>query len=489
MFNVNSKRSYVPLPSSFASTSSFPNQSILPLIQITEKPDPESDPPLLTEERPQWLRWILNFLRQIKTSISRISPRIRLLLFSMIIFSIILSSQHRISSSKIGLRPSKPTSYSGSSTSSSSSSMLGIENESEVKEAYVTFLSPGDDNYFTSVRLIVFALLHDPITLDPATSSCPPLPSSSISSATTAISENSLTSDDKIELAPIPRSSTSNSEVDMSRRRYIPELDPTSHSAPLEPPTKRSWWPFSSSSSHQPKCGPRRDIVVLTSPNVPKHQISTLQNEGAIIIPSQDLEKGSIEHMPEHWKHALTKLAVFNMTQYDRLLLLDGDIFLNLDLRGVWEDEHSWPKSGLAATGDGGAGFGGWHEVPQSNEGDFNSGFMIVIPNRTTFEELLKVEDYDHGWADQRNTGEGMGRGLLNVYFHPEGPHPWEQLDHKWVGNYPGVRELEYGINALHEKLWRGSDRNDLPEELRSLWERRVGRMEGYWLSHRPIGL
>ncbi|RXK38127.1 hypothetical protein M231_04588 [Tremella mesenterica] len=472
MFNVNSKRSYFSLPSS---SSSSPNQTLLPISQITEKPSPEPHSPSSTEERHQWSSWIFNRLRQIKISISRISPRIRLFLISIVIFSIIFSSQHERFSSKVGLRPSKPTSQSGSS----SSSMLGIENESEVKEAYVTFLSPGDDNYFTSVRLLVFALLHDPITLDPATSSCPPLPSS-ISSATTANSKDSLTSDQKIESDSNPRSSTSKSEVDVPRRRSNSKADPTSRSEPLVPPTKRSWWPFSSSSSHRPKCGPRRDIVVLTSPNVPKHQIITLQDEGAIIIPSQDLEKGSIEDMPDHWKHALTKLAVFNMTQYDRLLLLDGDIFLNLDLRGVWEDEHSWPKSGLAATGDGGAGFGGWHEVPQSNEGDFNSGFMIVRPNRTTFEELLKVEDYDHGWADQ---------GLLNVYFHPEGPHPWEQLDHKWVGNYPGVRELEYGINALHEKLWRGADRNDLPEELRSLWERRVGRMEGYWLSHRPIGL
>ncbi|EIW72249.1 hypothetical protein TREMEDRAFT_17181, partial [Tremella mesenterica DSM 1558] len=250
-------------------------------------------------------------------------------------------------------------------------------------EAYVTFLSSGPDpEYFTSVRLQLFAIKHDPLTLD-----------------------------------PIPR-----------------------------------------------------DVVILTYPSVPKHQREQLSNEGAIIIPVEEITSipNPWKDTDDHWRDVLGKLYVFNMTQYSRVMMLDGDMFLHKSLSGIWQDEHSWPKSGLAACGDGFAG----HEIPQRNDPPFNSGFMMVVPDENTFKELLEFRDYDHSWMDQ---------AMLNSYFDQNGLHPWEPLDHKWVCNAPTMADIEFGIAVLHEKLWSLKYRHDNPPELMEMWQRRVGRMEGYW--------
>lgn len=93
------------------------------------------------------------------------------------------------------------------------------------------------------------------------------------------------------------------------------------------------------------------------------------------------------------------KIWVWALTDYDRVLYLDSDIVFNRPVYPVWDDPHAWPEHGLAATAD----WQGIRSVPMPDGPYFNWGFMMVRPNMTMVEEIIKVDMGDHTlqWPDQ----------------------------------------------------------------------------------------
>jgi alpha-N-acetylglucosamine transferase len=188
-------------------------------------------------------------------------------------------------------------------------------------EAYVTFLSSAKNReYYEGVRLLLFQLKHDPLTLDPSD----------------------------------------------------------------------------------------RDFVVITTEKTPPEMELELLAEGAI-IHRQDLITGlpmgteldgtPFDQFEDHrWIDVYTKLSAWNMTEYERVLLLDSDIMLLKSLHSVWDDRNSWPASGLAGCSD---WWGTGHDTPIPDHGKLNSGFMLLQPDKARFEDLLRMRDFDPHEGDQ----------------------------------------------------------------------------------------
>lgn len=137
-----------------------------------------------------------------------------------------------------------------------------------------------------------------------------------------------------------------------------------------------------------------RDIVVMTTPQVPTSVEDQLRSEGAIIyrhdlitsIPNPyDLDSDA------RWKDQYNKLLLWNLTQYERVHLIDADFLMLKSLEGIWEDSAVTSSTGIAARFMGRSGL---------DQNYFNSGFFVAYPNRTMFEELLLVRDFDVSMGD-----------------------------------------------------------------------------------------
>ncbi|KIR59690.1 hypothetical protein I314_04686 [Cryptococcus bacillisporus CA1873] len=146
------------------------------------------------------------------------------------------------------------------------------------------------------------------------------------------------------------------------------------------------------------------------------------------------------------WKDVYTKLWIFNLTSYDRLVYYDADHLVLRSVDSIWEAENSWPESGLAALGSGDGG-----HVEDSDY--FLAGFFIAIPKKEIMEGPLAEKDYDPVFPEQN---------LMNKYSSRDGPRPWAPLD-----------------PIIHEKCWQGWVERRLAE----LFYERLGRMERYWLA------
>lgn len=136
---------------------------------------------------------------------------------------------------------------------------------------------------------------------------------------------------------------------------------------------------------------PDRDVVIMTTPQVPAALEDQLREEGAMIA-----RHDSITSIPnpwdieghDRWKDQYNKLLAWNMTQYERVLMLDTDMLMARSLKGIWDETFARPQSGIAGV------VGSWHPEEQPYEKYINSGFVIAMPNRTMFEELLLVRDF-----------------------------------------------------------------------------------------------
>lgn len=173
-----------------------------------------------------------------------------------------------------------------------------------------------------------------------------------------------------------------------------------------------------------------RDVVVLTSNLTSDADVTELEAAGATVRPIPYFIDGLFPSVGEtlaRYKYTFNKIWVWDLEEYDRVLYMDTDMVLVRPLEDVWMDPHAWPESGLAATAD---------IIANPDGSYFNSGFMMVRPNKAVFEELKTVELDDVFYPDQVSravTGPGglaKRQNLLNSYYSRTGSKPWEPLNH-----------------------------------------------------------
>lgn len=132
-----------------------------------------------------------------------------------------------------------------------------------------------------------------------------------------------------------------------------------------------------------------RDVVVIVTNQTDPDQVLQIRDTGAKVFHAPY----ELEHlMPfretwhEAWRHTFDKLWLWALTDYERVLYLDADTIFNKPIWPVWDEPEARAESGFASAEDGHMG---------DRPGYFNSGFMLLRPNMTTFEEIIHWEISD----------------------------------------------------------------------------------------------
>lgn len=119
--------------------------------------------------------------------------------------------------------------------------------------------------------------------------------------------------------------------------------------------------------------------------------------------------------MAETWKFCLTKFAVWTLEQFDKVIMCDCDILFMKNC------DHCFVMPEMTAALDG-EYFGLWPKFPH-----FNTGFFVVKPNRTVYENLIKFANA----IDPSKIIDGYGRKyvladqeILNLYYKDWVNHP-----------------------------------------------------------------
>ena len=191
----------------------------------------------------------------------------------------------------------------------------------------------------------------------------------------------------------------------------------------------------------------------------------------------------------ERWRSTMSKLHLYSLTEYSKVLFLDSDMLVVKPLDGVFTDPTTSPlpiNHSLAVADEGALPEkymlaaqaymeGRTHPYPPpSSTNYFSSGFMVAEPNAQMLDyymSLIAIEG--------RFRADAMEQDLLNYAHRRDGPMPWKDVTYTWTTTWPSPKEYEAGAATLHEKWWDPSIALDLG--LRRMWYEVRGEMEGYW--------
>lgn len=231
--------------------------------------------------------------------------------------------------------------------------------------------------------------------------------------------------------------------------------------------------PATKTSSESPNA-----FVVLVAPEVTQEKRAQLEADGAIVQEVEHLHFNWIKPGRPRWAQVMDKLAVFRLTQYEKVLLLDTDMVVTGPLDGVFDDPATvltFNHGDAAKTKD--------DEGPQpsqfimagnrgGNDNRLNAGFVVLRPSMEMYEHYVRIAN-----IEGRFPGGSPEQDLWNYVHRQDGNMPWTQIDPKWTINSPTYEDFEKGVVTFHEKYWRIRDDLRLRDVLlRSRW-----KMEGFF--------
>lgn len=175
------------------------------------------------------------------------------------------------------------------------------------------------------------------------------------------------------------------------------------------------------------------------------------------------IERALIQHpaiKQGRFQDNYTKLHVFDLAEFDRVVYLDADI---LPLRAI--DELFNLPAAIAATHDHGRGISEY----------FNAGVMSLRPDQELFQQLMDAflrDPHDHGCAEQDFLNWWFGpkpRWLrparLLVLLRQWGIRNWQAIDYEFNAYHLSQRMADgydpVDVRLVHEKLWED---HGLPE-------------------------
>ncbi|KAE8454274.1 hypothetical protein EG329_005199 [Mollisiaceae sp. DMI_Dod_QoI] len=237
-------------------------------------------------------------------------------------------------------------------------------------------------------------------------------------------------------------------------------------------------------------------FLVLATPDVPRYQTLQLAQEGAYIVPIDPIPVPSwIKPGHSRWQNVMSKLRLFELTTYSRILFLDADTFLLHPMDGIFfdplslpvntsqqypqeEKEAALPSTYLLASLP--EVLHVIHTYPPHAWKNFNAGFFMLSPSRTLFNYYLSIlnitNKFDPTYPEQN---------LLNYAHREWGNMPWQRLGGKqgeWNINLPNMNDVKKGVRSVHAKLWwAGTGLQPNEPELMDRWSKVRFEMEDFY--------
>ncbi|KAF2474224.1 nucleotide-diphospho-sugar transferase [Lindgomyces ingoldianus] len=242
------------------------------------------------------------------------------------------------------------------------------------------------------------------------------------------------------------------------------------------------------------------DVVVVVTPDVSESRRERLRKDGAIVRPI-DFVHGKndkwLHPKEDRWNDIMSKLRVWEMEEYSRILMLDGDMILQHPLDGIFEDpaskiatrlrnasnpedEPDIPDEYLLASI--GEVAGADHAFPPDWDhglkkfGYFCAGFFMLKPNKKIFNYYTALLDIEN-----RFDPKYMEQNLLNYAHRWDGPMPWKELAYTWNIRSVNDNDLDKGVASMHEKWWENPLSDS--ERVRGIFQSVRWQMEGYYLA------
>lgn len=123
-----------------------------------------------------------------------------------------------------------------------------------------------------------------------------------------------------------------------------------------------------------------------------------IQKAPAVILP----EPIQAANPYSRWNDTFFKLAVFNLTQFDKIVFLDLDMIVVRNIDDLFQKPH------MSAVAAGRCAHASWTRL--------NSGLMVIAPNSTVYSEMLECITP----ACQERLQQGLGFGdqdVINYYY------------------------------------------------------------------------
>lgn len=236
-------------------------------------------------------------------------------------------------------------------------------------------------------------------------------------------------------------------------------------------------------------------FIVLVTEDVAQGKRDRLAQDGATVVAVEYVAAPDwiVGEMPQ-WKDLMTKLRAWQLTQYSRVLFLDGDMILNAPLDGIFNDNATQPMKSLDPKGTSAnspapvpstyllatvAEANPFHAYPpQAANSDykdpdyFNAGFFVFAPSPALFDyysALMNSENsFDPKYVEQN---------LLNHAHRQDGPLPWQRIDTAWNIRFPSLGDREAGVASMHDKFWHAH----MDEKLQPYYDSVRWQMEGFY--------
>lgn len=251
---------------------------------------------------------------------------------------------------------------------------------------------------------------------------------------------------------------------------------------------------------HDPKTKASKDIdvIVLAGPQVSEIHRERLRQDGAIVrvaeVPHTENDDWIVPK-ESRWGDVMGKLRAWEMEEYSRILMLDGDMILQSPLdpifhdanatlmrtkdRGHKNDEPDLPENYLFCS------FmeisGNNHDWPPSDRGRFpgyfNAGFFMLKPSKKIFDYYIGLLNIPN-----RFSPEYPEQNLLNYAHRWDGAMPWKEISGKWNSKFTSEQDLKGGVVSMHEKWWKLRSGG---KELMRFVDSKRWQAEGYWLAQK----
>jgi len=182
-----------------------------------------------------------------------------------------------------------------------------------------------------------------------------------------------------------------------------------------------------------------REFIVLATDQIKHKQVKTLRDLGATVEIVKSLPPPSNVNPDEvygRWKDQYTKLLMWNMTQFDRIVYIDADAMIIKPIDELFEvpplnkDGEEWlfasvydaaPIKGFGSYPDGIPILG-----PEDKYGHdlFSGGQFMLMPTQAQADYVFSIYNNPPD-VDFKST---MEQSFLRYCYRDDGPYPWIRI-------------------------------------------------------------
>jgi len=241
-----------------------------------------------------------------------------------------------------------------------------------------------------------------------------------------------------------------------------------------------------------------RSFVVLATPNVKPKQIRLLEQLGAqvrivpVLGPPPNVDPATVH---PRWKDQYTKLLMWNMTEYTRIVYIDADALVVKRIDELFDLQPLTTSEGeeylFASVYDSAPvkGFGTYpNRLPELGPDDkwgdnqFSAGQFVIMPSPQQSDYIFSLYNNPPWNVDFKTL---MEQTFLRYAYRDRGPFPWMRLAQ--VYNTQWARKGDMAKSKIiHEKGWTGGPHE--VEEIKEAWFEGWGNVQGYLAMKLGIG-